>query len=161
MTIIHSIEIQDEVPLEGVEMLLLRVAALATLKHQRVDLPSELTVVLSDDASLQALNARFRGIDSPTDVLSFADDTRGPFSGARGAGDFPRYLGDVVISLPTAERQAVETGCTLSEELQLLVVHGVLHLLGYDHADAAEKAEMWQVQTQILTLLGIEVPLPE
>lgn len=161
MTITHSIEIREEVPLEGAEVLLLRVAALATLKQQRVELSSELTIVLSDDASLQALNARFRGVDMPTDVLSFADDTRGPFAGARGAGDFPRYLGDIVISLPMAQRQAKDTGCTLTEELQLLIVHGVLHLLGYDHADVSAKAAMWQAQAQILDLLGVRIPLPE
>jgi probable rRNA maturation factor len=161
MSISHSVQIQEEVPLEGVEQLLLRVTALATLKHQEVSIPCELTIVISDDASLQALNARFRGIDQPTDVLSFSDDTRGPFAATSGTADFPRYLGDVVISLPMAQRQSVEAQCTLTQEVQLLIVHGVLHLLGYDHAEPAEKARMWQAQTEILTLLGIKVPLPE
>ena len=160
MSISHVIQIQEEASLEGVDLTLLRVAALATLKHQNVTTPCEMTLVISDDASLQALNARFRGIDRPTDVLSFADDTRGPFA-VIGSGDFPQYLGDVVISLPTAQRQAAEVGCTLTQELQLLIVHGVLHLLGYDHAAADEKARMWQTQGEILALLGIAAPLPE
>ncbi|OQA19123.1 MAG: Endoribonuclease YbeY [Chloroflexi bacterium ADurb.Bin360] len=160
MSISHSIQIQEEVPLPGVELVLLRVAALATLKHQEVAIPCELTIVISDDASLRALNARFRGIDQPTDVLSFSDDTRGPFSAASGAANSPRYLGDVVISLPTAQQQSQEAQCTLTQEVQLLIVHGVLHLLGYDHGEPAEKARMWKAQAEILTLLGIEAPLP-
>lgn len=159
MSISHIVQIQDEVSLEGLDLAFLRVAALATLKHQGITAPCELTVVISDDASVQALNARFRGMDRPTDVLAFADDTRGPF--AVTSGDFPRYLGDIVISLPTAQRQAAEAGCTPTQELQLLIVHGVLHLLGYDHAEVTERARMWQTQSAILALLGIESPLPE
>ncbi len=160
MSISHSIQIQEELSLEGAELLFLRVAALATLKHQGVVSPCELTIVVSDDASLQALNARFRGINQPTDVLSFSDDTRGPFAVIGAVGEFPRYLGDIVISLPTAQRQALEAGCTLTQELQLLIVHGVLHLLGHDHAEVADKTRMWQAQAEILALLGVEAPLP-
>lgn len=160
MSILHAVQIQNEVPLEGIDPVLLRVAALVTLKHQNVTSPCELAIVISDDASLQALNARFRGVDRPTDVLSFVNDTRGPFA-VVGAGDFPRYLGDIVISLPTAERQAEEAGCPVTQELQLLIVHGVLHLLGYDHANEVQKAQMWQAQGEILALLSIETSLPE
>ncbi len=114
--------------------------------------------MLTGDEALQALNYRFRGIDRPTDVLSFADDSRGPFDG--GTTEHPRYLGDIIISLPQAARQAAAGSCTLLAELQLLIVHGMLHLLGYDHTAPAEKARMWEAQAALLELLSVTVPLP-
>ena len=155
MSIKHNVEIQTEVPLEDIDLTLLKVTALATLKHQGIIEASELTIVISDDETLHDLNRRFRGVDRPTDVLSFPNDTRGPF-----AGHFPRYLGDIVISRPRAAAQAEAAGGTLTEELQLLIVHGALHLLGYEHAEPAEKARMWEAQAAILQLLGIDLPLP-
>ncbi len=160
MTIQHVIEVQTEVSLpENIELKYLRVAALAVLKQQRVEEPVELTIVLTDDASIQVLNRRFRGEDYPTDVLSFSNETRGPF--ASGSEEHPRYLGDVVISLPRAKAQAEEAHCALMAELQLLIVHGTLHLLGYDHATPEEKTRMWTVQGALLDLLNINAPLPE
>lgn len=155
------VDVQTEVPLEDVDLTYLRVAALATLKQQGVTGAAEMTVVITDDASVRDLNRRFRGIDRTTDVLAFYEsDTRGPFAGGGLAG-FPEYLGDVVISLPQARRQAKEVECTVTEELQLLIVHGTLHLLGYDHAESKEKARMWAVQEELLKLLNINAPLPE
>lgn len=107
----------------------------------------DLTIVLSDDAHLQALNRQFLGIDAPTDVLSFTGGDADPETGVD-------YLGDVIISYPRARLQASAGGHPLEEELQLLVVHGVLHLLGYDHADEQQKDEMWAVQAQVLESLG-------
>ncbi|MGC9400254.1 MAG: rRNA maturation RNase YbeY [Anaerolineae bacterium] len=160
MTIEHVVEIQSEVSLpEDLDLTYLRVAALATLRQQRVENPVELTVVVSDDEALRALNRRFRGVDHTTDVLAFTNETRGPFGA--GVSGQPRYLGDVVISLPQAERQAAEAGASLREELQLLIVHGTLHLLGYDHATATEKTRMWKVQARLMELLGIRLPLPD
>lgn len=149
-----------EVHVEGewpVDPEVLRRAALATLLHQRSPVV-EVAVVVSDDASLRELNRRFRGIDEATDVLAFPNETRGPFVGAPG---LPRYLGDVVISYPRAEAQAAEAGHAVEAELQLLVVHGVLHLLGHDDQSAQERAEMWAAQKAILEALGVEVNLPE
>ncbi|MBN2389817.1 MAG: rRNA maturation RNase YbeY [Anaerolineae bacterium] len=137
----------------------LREAVIETLAQQNVHDACEVVVVISDDAALRDLNARFRGVDAPTDVLSFADDTRGPFAG--GSGNFPRYLGDIVISIDRAREQAEAAGGTLVQELQLLTVHGVLHLLGYDHAESAEKAAMWAAQSAILTTLGADISIPE
>jgi probable rRNA maturation factor len=155
----HIIDIQVEEQVAPVETEPLHTAVRAVLAHQEVPDNSEVVVVLSDDASLHALNRRFLGIDAPTDVLAFADDTRGPFAG--GATGFPRYLGDVVISVERAAAQAEEVGGTLTQELQLLTVHGVLHLLGHDHAEPAEKARMWAAQALILKHLGADIPLPE
>jgi len=121
--------------------------------------PSEVVIVISDDEALEALNRRFRGEPQPTDVLSFENDTRGPFAG--GTAAYPEYLGDVVISIDRAREQAADAGGTLNQELQLLTVHGVLHLLGYDHETAADKTTMWQVQRAALQALDADISLPE
>lgn len=120
----------------------LRRAAVAALRHQAVAMGSGVTILLADDAYLQGLNEQFRGEAKPTDVLSFAAG-EGAF-GVRG------YVGDIAISVPYAARAAEKQGHDLLGELCLLVVHGVLHLLGYDHAEPEEKAQMWAVQGAIL-----------
>lgn len=132
-------------------------AALATLTHQQVQESFELAVVVTGDEVLQELNRRHRGVDATTDVLAFPDDTRGPFVGAPG---LPRYLGDVIISFPRAGDQAAEAGHDVQAELQLLVVHGVLHLLGYDDVTEEKRAQMWAAQAEILQALGVEAHLP-
>ena len=108
----------------------------------------DLTVVLADDAQLRELNRRYLGVDAPTDVLSFASGESDPESGSL-------YRGDVVISIPRAEAQASVARHSLETEVQLLVVHGVLHLLGFDHADPAGKAAMWKAQDRALEILGL------
>ena len=125
---------------------LLRSAITATLKHQRVSKGSDVTLVISGDAKLKNLNCEFRRQNKITDVLSFP-------SGEYERGGSQRYLGDVVISLPRARAQAKERGHSLEEELQLLTVHGVLHLLGHDHLLSREKTPMWTAQDDILKKL--------
>ncbi len=121
-------------------------AAQKALAHQSSD--GEITILLTDDAQLHQLNRDYLGIDSPTDVLSFPASETDPETGAR-------YLGDIIISIPRAESQARAAGHPLEAEVQLLVVHGVLHLLGHDHAHAEEKSKMWKAQGEILETLGI------
>jgi probable rRNA maturation factor len=111
-------------------------------------LATEITIVLTDDTRLHALNRDYLGIDAPTDVLSFPASETNPETGAR-------YIGDILISVTRAQAQANAAGHPLESELQLLVVHGVLHLLGYDHAQAEEKAQMWKAQAEILERLGL------
>ena len=118
----------------------------AALTHQSAD--GDLTVVLTDDARLQTLNRDYLGIDAPTDVLSFPASETDPETGAR-------YLGDILISIPRADAQAKAAGHPLEAEVQLLVAHGVLHLLGYDHAKAEEKTKMWKAQAEVLERLGL------
>jgi len=155
---LHTVEVQiDEQFQAQVQSEALHQAALATLIHQRVEEPCELAVVVTDDEALHALNRRHRGVDAPTDVLAFPDETRGPFVGAPG---FPRYLGDVIISFPRARDQAAETGHSIQAELQLLVVHGVLHLLGCDDVTEGQRAQMWAAQAEILQALGVEAHPP-
>lgn len=128
----------------------------ATLEHAGAS-GSEVTLVIAGDELLQQLNRDYRGIDAPTDVLSFSakDDADGEtvFVSAPEAAN---YLGDVIISFPTAQRQAAAADQSVAEELSLLAVHGVLHLLGYDHASAEEEADMWARQAQILASLPPE-----
>jgi len=121
-------------------------AALATLDQQAVD--GDLTLVVSDDGQLQELNRSYLGIDAPTDVLAFAASEVDPETGRA-------YLGDVLISLPRAAQQAEAAGHGVEAELQLLVVHGVLHLLGHDHSGAQEKKRMWAAQAGVLETLGL------
>ncbi len=129
---------------------LLERATRAALEHHasREAPDSELTIVLTDDARLKELNRDYLGIDAPTDVLSFPASETDPETGAR-------YIGDILISIPRAKSQAKAAGHPLESEVQLLVVHGVLHLLGHDHADAEEKARMWKAQREILIQLGL------
>ena len=100
------------------------------------------------DRAMRALNRDFRGKDATTDVLSFPASETDPESGAR-------YIGDILISIPRAQSQADAAGHPLESEVQLLVVHGVLHLLGHDHAEPEDKARMWKAQAEILDSLGI------
>ena len=113
----------------------------------------ELTLVITDDAQIQALNREYRGLDAPTDVLSFsATEGTLKFAAAPPAAD---YLGDVIISYPRALEQAQSYAHPDEEELLLLIVHGVLHLLGFDDEDPGEKAKMWYAQSAALAALGI------
>lgn len=125
---------------------LLEQAASAALTHQSAQ--GDLTIVLTDDEQLHRLNRDFLGIDAPTDVLSFPASETDPETGAA-------YLGDILISIPRAQTQAQLAGHSLADETRLLVVHGVLHLLGHDHAEADEKARMWKMQDEILASLGL------
>jgi probable rRNA maturation factor len=103
--------------------------------------PVEIALIVTDDAEIRRINQETRGIDRPTDVLSF------PLEGGAGAGFVtppgqPRQLGDIVISLPRAVEQAAEYGHSLRREVSYLAVHGTLHLLGFDHESESERAAM-------------------
>ena len=127
---------------------LLERAARAALAHQKESPDVDLSIVLTDDARLHGLNRIYLGVDAPTDVLSFPASETDPETGAR-------YIGDILISIPYATRSAEKAGHPLESEVQLLVVHGVLHLLGHDHAQAKEKARMWKAQAEVLESLGL------
>ena len=134
-------------------------AARAALQVAPLAQEAEISVVIAGDDEVQALNRQYRDVDAPTDVLSFADDRPDHSHGQPApafvtAPDEPHYLGDVIVSLHRAEAQAAEQGHSTAQELRLLVVHGVLHLLGYDHATPAEEAEMWAKQEAILEALA-------
>ncbi len=113
-------------------------------KRFRPRLPQgELSVLVVDDAAIRRLNRTWRGKDQATDVLSFEQDRR------------TGLLGDVVISLDTARRQALEGGRPLSQELARLLVHGLLHLAGHDHLESAEARRMARAEVQLLGTIGL------
>lgn len=142
-----------------VDLRQLRQAAVKTLAHQNIQGNVELTIALTGDDKTHALNRKHRGVDAPTDVLAFAETETGtPFVAAPGE---PAYLGDVVISFPRATAQAKAGGHPVASELALLVVHGVLHLLGHDHAKVREKRKMWTAQEDILRDLGVRIKVGE
>lgn len=118
--------------------------------------PAEMSIVLADDEAVRALNRDFRGKDKPTNVLSFAflDDE----SDSSPDPDAPIMLGDIVLSLDTLRREAVEQGKPLSRHLTHLVIHGVLHLLGHDHLNDDEAERMEALETGILGRLGVPDP---
>lgn len=112
---------------------------------------AELSLVLANDRAVQELNARWRGKDAPTNVLAFATDEQ-PAKGK------PVLLGDVVLAYETVAREAKEQGKRLADHLRHLVIHGVLHLLGYDHIKATPAKRMEALETRILASLGVADP---
>jgi probable rRNA maturation factor len=126
-----------------------------TLRREGVDLSNvQVSVLFTGDDFIASLNKRYRDEDGSTDVLAFPmsdeeDDIEPEES------PMPYMLGDIVISLDTAARQAESQGRPLRQELALLLVHGTLHLLGYDHDDPQEEAIMWAKQDAILKVLNI------
>jgi probable rRNA maturation factor len=140
------IHIESSFHPQPVKVDLIEGAALAVLAHQSTD--GDITIVLTDDAQLHQLNRDFLGVDAVTDVLSFPAAETDPET-------CKPYLGDVLVSVPCARGQAQSAGHPLEAELQLLVVHGVLHLLGYDHAEHEDKVLMWAAQSQILETIGL------
>ncbi|HVA15255.1 MAG TPA: rRNA maturation RNase YbeY [Stellaceae bacterium] len=131
---------------------LARQAALAALAQSgRPVARAELSLVLADDATVRMLNARWRDQDAPTNVLAFASDE--PPAVGR-----PRLLGDVVLAFETVVAEARQQGKTLADHVRHLVVHGVLHLLGYDHVATAPARRMEARETVILASLGIADP---
>jgi probable rRNA maturation factor len=114
--------------------------------------PVEVAVTIVDNEKIHQLNREYRGIDRPTDVLSFPlwepDE--------EWVIDEEVMLGDIVISLPKAKEQAAEYGHTLARELGFLAVHGFLHLLGYDHETEQEEKEMFSRQEEILSRIGLQ-----
>lgn len=111
---------------------------------------AEVSLVFVDDEYINTLNKQYRNIDRPTDVLSFAM-MEGP--DMPGSDEYAPMLGDVVISLETALRQAEEYGHSFSREIAYLTVHGVLHLLGYDHESDADKNIMREKEETILSMV--------
>ena len=136
------IEIQqemNEVSEINREMLIFAIEqALAFNDKKDVDLSLRLTT----DDEIHQLNLAFRGMDQATDVLSFNQDLIDPESGRL-------YLGDIVISLEKAAKQALEHDHSLDEECAFLAIHGTLHLLGYDHAEKAAQERMWKIQDEL------------
>lgn len=147
------ITVQDKFREEINDQVLTSAAEAALHAADIQDSPS-LSIRITDDEEIRSLNDQYRGIDKATDVLSFSADFTDPDIDSR-------YLGDIVISFMRAEEQAVKRGHLVDEELQLLVVHGILHLLGFDHADPDEKERMWELQGKILSALELDIQIED
>ena len=115
---------------------------------------SSLSLTVVDDAAIRELNRDHRGKDKPTDVLSFPmfEGGEAPQAGVE------RMLGDVVISVETARRQAAEYDATLQRELYRLLIHGLLHVMGHDHEEAGERAEMETQERRLADAIGMPWP---
>jgi probable rRNA maturation factor len=151
-----NVEIAEASPLwrslPGVDELIRRAieAALEATAATILD-GAELSVQLVDDAEIRALNARWRGLDKATNVLSF------PAVGAERIAAAP-MLGDIVMAFETIAREAAGEGTSLADHTSHLAVHGFLHLIGHDHQDEAEAERMEALETKILAKLGIADP---
>ena len=117
----------------------------------------EISVVLADDETVHALNRQYRGIDKPTNVLSFPIEAV-PIADSEAGSAAPVLLGDVVLGFETVKNEAALAGKPLTHHVSHLIVHGVLHLLGYDHETDHDAAEMEPMETAILARLYIPDP---
>ena len=148
---------QERVPLTYRVKMLVRRAVAETLRYEQFGNPVEVSVTFTDDEGIRELNQRFRGIDRPTDVLSF------PLFDFEGGEEPPvdelvGMLGDIVISLETARAQAEEYGHSFEREVAFLTVHSMLHLLGYDHETGeADEMDMRRRQRAVMERLGLSV----
>jgi probable rRNA maturation factor len=142
-----SIEINNESTIEVDEAAIQRLAVYA-LDAMHVHPDAELAIVLVDEGAMEQLHVQWMDEPGPTDVLSFPMDELRP--GTEDQPAPPGLLGDVVLCPQVAEAQAKSAGHSLLDELQLLTTHGILHLLGFDHADAAEEKEMFGIQRDLL-----------
>ena len=139
----------------------LQAAAQAVIARHEIDEASSLSIVISTNEAVHALNLQHRGVDAPTDVLSFTADPLPEelLAEMDEEDEEPPYLGDLVIAYPYASQQAASLSHDLSDSLALLVVHGTLHLLGYDHDTPENRAEMWEEQAAVLEALGIDTSI--
>jgi probable rRNA maturation factor len=143
----YIIEIQTEADAGDLDLQALERLAAKALEAESVAQPAELSIVLADDATVRELNRTYRGTDAATDVLSFAQSEGEAFA---HPAEVAPHLGDIVISLDTARRQAVGYAQALGDEVSHLLVHGVLHLLGYDHQEPDDAAIMRAREDAIL-----------
>lgn len=156
----HTILIQLEADFMGensVQRDRLEAAAQKVLENEGLTSPSMLTIVLCPNAYIQEMNLKYRGVDAPTDVLSFPAPALPDEVAAAEGG----YLGDIIISLPYIAQRAAEEGRSIHDDLMLMVVHGTLHLLGYDHDTPETQKNMWAVQDSILKSLGVTLEVPD
>ena len=149
---------QDKLPLRYKLKMLVREAVEATLDYEQYGNPCEVSVTFVDNEEIHELNKKFRGVDRPTDVLSF------PLFDYDGTSEEPPVdemlgmLGDIVLSLEKAEEQAREFGHSFEREVAFLTVHSMLHLLGYDHETGDEDdADMRRRQSEIVDGMGLGV----
>jgi len=142
------IQIQHEYPVNESR---LRQAAETVLKQLRADSRSQVTLVVTDDASVRRLNLEYRQVASETDVLSFPAGPTPVDKNSNGA-----YLGDILIAYPYARRAAKRRNLNVENTIRMLAIHGLLHLLGHNHDTETAKQAMWKEQATALASIGID-----
>ena len=146
---------QKEVKIPTGVRLLVRRCCNAVLLYEDFKEPAEVSVTFVDDERIHSLNKEYRDVDSSTDVLSFPLGENGVYDKNNDTGAL--LLGDIVISIPTAVRQAKTYGHSLQREIGFLTVHSMLHLLGYDHVNGGmEEDRMREKEERVLTELGLK-----
>ena len=146
---------QKEVKIPTGVRLLVRRCCNAVLLYEDFKEPAEVSVTFVDDERIHSLNKEYRDVDSSTDVLSFPLGETGVYDKNNDTGAL--LLGDIVISIPTAVRQAKTYGHSLQREIGFLTVHSMLHLLGYDHVNGGmEEVRMREKEERVLTELGLK-----
>lgn len=149
---------QELLPLSYKLKMLVRRAVETTLDYEQYENPIEVSVTFTDNEGIRELNRKFRNIDRPTDVLSFPLFDYTGESEEPPVDKFVGMLGDIVISLEQAKKQAEEFGHSFEREAAFLTVHSMLHLLGYDHeAGGDEEADMRRRQREILDRMGLSL----
>jgi probable rRNA maturation factor len=142
-----SIDVLNEtdVPLDELELV---ACSRYVLEQMRVHPQAELCIRLVDEAAMETLHVQWMDLPGPTDVMSFPMDELSP--GREGSDPQEGMLGDIVLCPTVAAKQALEAGHATEDELLLLTTHGILHLLGFDHAEPDEEKEMFELQRQLL-----------
>ena len=171
-----NVSIQTEVPdgYEGIDDVewLDSVVRSGLAQAMPADAPGQVSLLLTDDATVRELNREYRGLDATTDVLSFSFEHWGQWEGDEDApetagedqaewpmpDDEPPPLGEIVVSVPQAARQAESQGVPLRRELALLIVHGALHLLGHDHYEDEEREAMQALEVTALAGVFLDAP---
>ena len=147
---------QNSVKLPRGTRMLIRRCCNAVLTNEQFKGSAEISVTIVDDAAIHELNLKHRGMDKPTDVLSFPLGIDGEYDINNDTG--AQMLGDIVISIEHAFKQAELYGHSINREIAFLTVHSMLHLLGYDHVDEGiEKAKMREKEEEILSKLGLAI----
>lgn len=154
---IYFLNDQDKFKISYEQKILVRRAVESTLEYEGYQNNAEISVTFTDNEKIQKINNEFRGIDKPTDVLSFPlteyEDSNVPF-----ADELDGNLGDIVISLERAKEQAEEFGHSFEREIAFLTVHSMLHLLGYDHVNSEEEElDMRKRQSDVLKNMGLDI----
>ncbi len=152
--IAKNLKLNNTMPVSALQ----RLSTVATHILEHLGVKAALTIVIATDDYVQALNREHRGIDAPTDVLSFAADPLPPPIVAEEGND---YLGDLILAYHHTLSQAQAANHNPADEFALLVVHGILHLVGYDHDSPATQQVMWAKQAELLEMLGIGLTVPD
>ncbi len=156
----YAVEIRDEYGVEDLLVERIEQAVTWVLSRRGVQPGMALTLVIADDEAVRQLNAQYRGVDAPTDILSFPAEPLPESIRQEMREDEALYLGDLIVAYPYTLGHAEEAGHTMIDELALLAIHGTLHLLGFDHDNARHQEVMWAAQAEALAAMGVAMDVP-